>query len=163
MVITADVKRKKLLAVDAHIEGKGKSEPSVVRRQLRRIASGGNGVTKFYGDGAYDTNEMFDAPGDAKSAIRIRSNASTYYCRGSKHRRKEARPYNSLGYDEWSRQADYGMRWPGTEGIFSAAKRKFGENLMATSRRGLVAEAIQRMWAYDTIKCYGEERMGTMM
>ena len=163
MVITADVKRKKLLAVDAHIEGKGKSEPSVVRRQLRRIASGGNGVTKFYGDGAYDTNEMFDAPGDAKSAIRIRSNASTDYCRGSKRRRKEARPYNSLGYDEWSRQADYGMRWPGTEGIFSAAKRKFGENLMATSRRGLVAEAIQRMWAYDTIKCYGEERMGTMM
>ena len=55
------------------------------------------------------------------------------------------------------------MRWVATEGMFSAAKRKFGENLLATSRRGLTAEAMQRMWAYDTIKCYGESRMGAMM
>ncbi|MEL9914523.1 MAG: hypothetical protein QXY77_01270 [Thermoplasmatales archaeon] len=25
---------------------------------------------------------------------------------------------------------NYGMRWPGTEGIFSSVKRKFGENTL---------------------------------
>ena len=159
VVITADVKRRKLLAVDAHIEGKGRSEPSIVKKQLSRVASKGKTVAKFYGDGAYDTNDMFDALGDAKSAIKIRANASTDYCRGSKRRRREVRVYNSLGYSEWSKQTGYGNRWPGTEGLFSAAKRKFGENLMATSKKGLVAEAMQRMWAYDLVKCYGEDRM----
>jgi len=27
---------------------------------------------------------------------------------------------------------------------------------MAASRKGAVSKAMQRMWAYDLIKCYGE-------
>ena len=156
VVMTADVRRKKLLAVDAHIEGEGKAEPVIAGRHLKRLKSDGKAISGFYGDGAYDTNDMFDALGDTESVIKIRTNASTDYCRGSKRRRGEVREYNSLGYRKRAEQSRYGMRWPGTEGIFSAAKRKFGENLMATSRRGLTAEAIQRMWAYDIIKCHGE-------
>jgi len=48
------------------------------------------------------------------------------------------------------------MRWPATEGIFSAVKRIFGEHLMATSETGLVQEAKSKMWAYLAIKRYGE-------
>ena len=52
----------------------------------------------------------------------------------------------------------YGMRWVCTEGIFSAVKRKFGENTVSRSDEGLLAEGYQRFWAYDTIKVYDEER-----
>jgi hypothetical protein len=43
------------------------------------------------------------------------------------------------------------MRWPGTEGIFSAVKRKFGENCVSRSTEGLKAEGSQRLWIYDYI------------
>ena len=43
------------------------------------------------------------------------------------------------------------MRWPGTEGIFSAIKRKFGENCVSRSVKSLQAEGYQRIWIYDYI------------
>ena len=43
------------------------------------------------------------------------------------------------------------MRWPGTEGIFSAVKLKFGENCVSRSVKGLEAEGYQRIWVYDYI------------
>ena len=97
------------------------------------------------------------------SVIKIRMNSFTDYCHGSKRRRREVRVYNGIGYRKWAEQSGYGMRWPGTEGVFSGAKRKFGETLMATSRKRLVAEAIQIMWAYDFVKCYGEDRVTKQM
>ncbi|MEM4100823.1 MAG: IS5/IS1182 family transposase, partial [Thermoplasmata archaeon] len=56
----------------------------------------------------------------------------------------------------------YGMRWVGTEGIFSAVKRKYGENTVSRSKEGLIAEGYQRFWAYDTIKCYAESKGGVI-
>ena len=35
-----------------------------------------------------------------------------------------------------------------TEGIFSAVKRKFGENLVSRKKESLINEAAQRFWAY---------------
>jgi hypothetical protein len=52
-------------------------------------------LKKFYGDGAYDTNEIFNLIGDAESAIKIRKirkNATTYRCKG-RRRRQEVRVY----------------------------------------------------------------------
>ncbi len=43
------------------------------------------------------------------------------------------------------------MGWPGTECIFSAVKRKFGENCVSRSREGLEAEGYQRICIYDHI------------
>ena len=43
------------------------------------------------------------------------------------------------------------MRWPGTEGIFSAVKRMFCENCVSRSPEGLEAEGYQRFWIYDHI------------
>ncbi|MEM3908050.1 MAG: hypothetical protein QXZ17_14530 [Nitrososphaerota archaeon] len=51
---------------------------------------------------------------------------------------------------------NYGMRWPRTEDIFSAVKRKFGENTLSRSEGGLLAEGYQRFWAYDEIREYGK-------
>ena len=41
------------------------------------------------------------------------------------------------------------MRWPGTEGIFSAVKRKYGENCVSGSIDGLESEGYQRIWVYN--------------
>ncbi len=86
-----------------------------------------------------------------KPVIKIRKNASAERCRGSKYRRRAIRDYQEKGYKTWADQNQYGMRWPGTEGIFSPVKRKFGENCMSRSSQGLEAEGYQRFWLYDYI------------
>ena len=87
----------------------------------------------------------------ASPVIKIRKNASTDHHRGSKYRRKAVREYQNKGYRQWAEENNHGMRWPGTEGIFSAVKRKFGENRVSRSVKGLEAEGYQRIWIYDYI------------
>ncbi|MHB8372574.1 MAG: IS5/IS1182 family transposase, partial [Thermoplasmataceae archaeon] len=48
---------------------------------------------------------------------------------------------------------------PGTEGIFSAIKRKFGENCVSRSTKGLEVEGYQRFWIYDYINHGAKEKM----
>ena len=69
-------------------------------------------VTDFYGDGAFDTNDLFTlihAIG-AWPVIKIRKNASTDHNRGSKYRRKAVRGYQNKGYGQWAEENNYGMR-----------------------------------------------------
>ncbi len=73
----------------------------------------------------------------ARPVIKVRKNASS-----AGDRRQAIRGYQS----EWADQEQYGMRWPGTEGIFSAVK--FGENCVSRCATGLEAEGYQRFWAY---------------
>ena len=139
IIITADVKTKKILGIESHIEGTGSPEPETASRHIRKAVMNGIGVKGFYGDGAFDTNDLFDLPHSisAKVVIKIRKNASTDRYRGSKHRRRTIREYQEKGYKTWAGENSYGMRWPGTEGIFSAVKRKFSENCMSRSAKGL--------------------------
>jgi len=162
VVITADVRKKKLLKVEVHIQGEGPSESEVAQKHIKEAYKEGYKIGKFYGDSAYDTNRMFETLHGvgSEAVIKIRKNASPENMRGSKYRRKEAREYKKQGYRVWADNKGYGKRWVGTEGIFSAVKRKFGENTVSRSKEGLIAEGYQRFWLYDTIKCYGESRIG---
>jgi hypothetical protein len=49
------------------------------------------------------------------------------------------------------------MRWM-VEAFFSAMKRKFGEDTTARKPQTLMAEAVQRAWAYDAMACYARAR-----
>jgi len=164
VVITADVRRKKVIGIEAHIEGKGHSEVGAAMGHVREAAARGYRVRSFRGDGAYDARAVFEelkAVG-AEPVVKIARNAQGYgmhtSCqgRGAAARRRAVREYRRLGYRAWADTKGYGMRWPGTEGIFSALKRKFGENMVSRSARGLVAEGYQRVWAYDELREYGE-------
>ncbi|MBS3054211.1 MAG: IS5/IS1182 family transposase, partial [Candidatus Aenigmarchaeota archaeon] len=60
------------------------------------------------------------------------------------------------GYRQWARKRQYGLRWNGTEGIFSAAKRKFGEQTRSHNIENAFNEVKRKFWAYDRMKAYGE-------
>jgi len=90
---------------------------------------------------------MFDALSDAKSAIKIRKNTKLRLTK-SKRRKEEIRKYRELSYRRWAEETKYENRWLATEGIFSAAKRKFGKNLVSRKKESLINEAAQRFWAY---------------
>ncbi|MGC8632079.1 MAG: hypothetical protein ACP5T2_06695, partial [Thermoprotei archaeon] len=111
LVITVDVKRRKLLSADAYVEGRGRSEAKTAAKMLAEVREKGKRVKRFYGDGAYDTNLVLSSLRDAESAVKIRTNATTYRSRGCKRRRDEVRKYHSLGYKRWKEQTGYGKRW----------------------------------------------------
>ncbi len=71
-------------------------------------------------------------------------------------RNDEVKLRNKLGYKKWARKRKYGQRWPATEGIFSAMKRIFGEQLTATSEKGMLQETACKIWAYQKFKRGGE-------
>jgi len=71
---------------------------------------------------------------------------------------KEVREYIKLGYKKWSKKVKYGLRWA-IEGIFSSIKRMFGEDLRARSVIGLLAKAMQKVWAYDAMVSYAKNAM----
>ena len=164
VVITADVRRKKLIGLEVHVEGKGHSEAGAAAVHVRAATAKGHRVRKFYGDGAYATVQMFATLEETgtEAVIKIRKDAQSWYrhhpTKGGWPRRRAVREYRKLGYRSWADTKGYGMRWPGTEGIFSAVKRKFGENTVSRSRVGLEAEGYQRVWAYDELREYGETR-----
>src|SRR3989338_2793932 len=60
------------------------------------------------------------------------------------------------GYKKWREKTGYGFRWPATEGIFSAVKAVFGEELHAQSENGLIQEAGLKFWVHQKLKRYGE-------
>ena len=151
VIITADVKTKHVIGIEMHIEGHGLSEPGTAQKHVREAVMKGMNVTEFYGDGAFNTNDLFTLMHQigAKPVIKIRKNASSDHYRGSKYLRRAVREYRNNRYKQWTEENNYGMRWPGTEGIFSAVKRKFGENCVSRSHEGIEAEGYQRIWVYN--------------
>ena len=136
---------------NSHIEGTCPSEPEVAQKHVREVVIKGMNLTEFYGDGAFDTNDLFTLLHQigAKPVIKIRKNAPTDPYRGSRYRRRAIREYQNMGYKQWAEENNYGMRWLGAEGIFSAVKRKFGENCVSRSPEGLEAVGYQRIWVYN--------------
>lgn len=159
VIITVDVKNKKLLKVEAHVEGKGPSEPDVAIRHGKGLIEDGYKVNKFNGDGKYDTNDAFEfwRIHKVRCAIPPRSNAKIRRtkCNWRKH---EIRKFRKWGYKKWRRIREYGDRLA-SEGEMSGVKREFGEDLRSKNDESLCAEAIQKFWAYDLLKDYGAGRI----
>lgn len=161
VVITADKKRKKLLDVDVFLEGEGESEPNIAIKQMKKLIKKKRHITNYGADGAHDTHAMFNFLDrhHIRSSIKIRKNSVAVrrqkYGLISKRRQREVRKYQELGYEKWAKKVKYGDRWPATEGIFSGVKRKFGENIVSVRKPNVLAEALQRFWAYDILQLYG--------
>ena len=78
---------------------------------------------------------------------------------GSWLRNIEIKKYKKLGYKKWAEKKRYGMRWKGTEGIFSAVKKIYGERVRSHKIENMCLEAKRKFWAYQITKRYAEEKM----
>jgi hypothetical protein len=124
VVITADVRRKKLIGIEVHLEGKGHSEPGTAANHIRSAAGRGYRVRAFYGDGAYDSRAMFQALQETQTrpVIKIARNAqgsvnhTTFRGPGAFARRRAVREYRRLGYREWRGRRATGCAGRGWKG-----------------------------------------------
>lgn len=159
VTISADPYKKRLLDIDVCVDGEGDSEPEVAMSHLESLIELGYDIDKFFGDGAFDVHDLFDllCQYSILSAIKIRKNASLDdEGKGSWRRRQEVLKYRKKGYKKWAKEKEYGRRWPGTEGIFSAVKGIFGEETRSKNVDNMIHEVKRKFWAYDKMCRYAE-------
>jgi hypothetical protein len=157
VVISADPNSKKMLDCEVGIEGELPSEPNIARGHMEALMLKGIDVEKFFGDGSYDDMDLwaFLAHNEIEPAVKPRKNA---ILKGNGSLRDKEVLKIKKGYKIWARERRYGLRWNGTEGIFSAVKRKFGEQTRSHKIENACNEVKRKFWAYDRMKTYAEKR-----
>lgn len=152
--IIADPYAKKLLDVDVQLEGEGPSEPETAQHQILTLLSYGYTIDAFYGDGGYDAINLwlFLEQYNIKSVIKPDKNSIDDS--ESISRNNAVKYIAKNGYKPWAKKQRYGMRWPGTEGEFSAVKRKFGDTTRATKLDNMCHDIRLKFWAYDKMQQY---------
>jgi hypothetical protein len=109
-------------------------------------------IRRVLGDGGYDRINVFNTLEKRKilSGVKTRENAATRST-GSPYRAECVRDRKkSGGYRQWAEKTGYGMRWK-IEGVFSAVKRIFGESVSASSREGMMREAMKKFNCYNIL------------
>lgn len=147
VVIMGDIKGN---IIDIRIGNEDLDENAAARGMLR---NNHKKISKYIGDGLHDCKDNFkllDQFG-IEPVIKIRKNASTKR-KGCLARQREVIKYKELGYKKWAEEKDYGLRWPASEGIFSADKRLFGEFVRSHKKRNMYHEAKLKFWAYQKLK-----------
>jgi len=157
VILSANPLTKDLLFCDVSFDDEGHSEPQIAKKDMQSLIDQGKVVDKFWGDGSFDVKELFNflEQNTIDSAIKIRSNASDN-AKGSMRRAREIAEYKSKDYVWWARDKSYGLRWLGTEVIFSAVKRKYHENIRSTELENIKKEAKRKFWAYKTVRAYAK-------
>lgn len=131
------------------------SEADSTKNQLENLCDKGVKITAVGGDGALDDMELWNWIETKKLKPIIKPDKNAREDSENELRNKVVKERNKNGYKKWARKNKYGFRWPATEGIFSAIKRLFGEQLAAKSELGLTHEAAIKIWTYQKLKRYG--------
>lgn len=160
VVISGEPNDKDILKVEVSVEGEGLSEPETAEKHLDELYKEGFNIPEFFGDGSFDTHSLFDLCDFYLISPKIKiSKDAVINSDGSWRRNTEVKKYKKLGYEKWAKQNKYGNRWTGTEGIFSAVKRIFGDRVRSKKVENMCLEAERRFWAYQVIKRYAEDKM----
>jgi hypothetical protein len=134
--------------VDVRVGNENLDERASARGMLRRNSEN---IKKALMDGLHDCEDTFNLCDELgiEAGIKIRENAND---EGLGARPREVRLYKGIGYKEWAKEKDYGMRWPSTEGIFSGVKGIFGESVKSHKIRNMYHEAKLKFWSYQKLK-----------
>lgn len=145
VVILGDTKGN---IVDIRIGNDNLDENKASRGMLRKNAKN---IDKNLADGLHDCVDNFDIYEklNIEPGIKIRKNANPS---GFAPRPYAVQEFQSKGYEKWAKDKEYGLRWPATEGVFSAVKRIFAETLNSHTKRNLYHEAKLKFWAYQALR-----------
>lgn len=132
------------------------SELASAKRQLEELVANGVDIAAAGGDGAFDEIVFWNWLEFKNIRSILKPDRNAVEDSESVLRNTAVRYRDKHGYNAWQKKSGYGFRWPATEGILSAVKRIFGEDIHATSEQGMIQEVGIKFWAYQQLKRYGE-------
>ena len=154
VIILGDPETKEPVSFEVNIIPE--SEPDSAEDQLEELIDQGVQIKGFMGDGGFDKIDFWKYLEENRIQPIIKPDKNAREDSDSSWRNINVRYRNKHGYEDWAKRTNYGRRWLATEGIFSAIKRIFGEQLAGKSEIGMVQEAKLKVWSYVELKRYGE-------
>jgi hypothetical protein len=128
------------------------SEPDSTQKQVTKLLSSGTVIKSVGGDGGLDKKSLWNFLDQKGIVPVIKPDENALTDTDCVSRDRAVLERNQEGYKRWAKKMGYGHRWTATEGIFSAVKRMFGEQIKATSEKGMLQEAACKIWAYQKLK-----------
>lgn len=149
VIMGCENKKGKKYTIDIRVGNDALDERAAARGMVRKNK---DKINILFADGLHENEAMFDLceKYQIPTAIKLRDNCSVRT--KSPRRKQEVRIYKSIPYEKWSREKNYGKRWPLTEGIFSGCKRTMGEYVSATKKRNMYHEVKVKFWAYNLLQ-----------
>lgn len=154
IIILGDKEHKEPVSFEVNIVHE--SEADSTKKQLEKLLGENIKISAVGGDGSMDELGLWNYLQQHGIKPIIKPDKNARDDSENELRNKAVKERNDNGYKKWAKKNKYGFRWVATEGIFSAIKRIFGEQLAATTEIGLIQEAKIKIWAYQTLKRYGE-------
>jgi hypothetical protein len=154
VVLLGDAKHHEPVSYEIHIIQESESKSTT--KQLNTLHAKNIKILSAGGDGGLDDKKLWDFLDQKNIKSLIKPDKNALENTNCWLRNIVVKKRNKIGHKKWSREIGYGHRWPSTEGIFSAIKRIFSEQLAATSEQGMLHEAACKIWAYQKLKRYGE-------
>jgi IS5 family transposase len=107
-------------------------------------------VVRLYGDGAYDSSEIYEALASRGVEAVIKPRGNSRPDTPSPARRRVVKEHLSLGHQAWARLKGYGRRWM-VETAYSTFKRAFGEHCMARTMGNIAKELVAKATIYNLL------------
>jgi len=142
-----DVETKQALALMVTTDG---THDSRVFSKLLRKAERHGRVSKVYGDGAFDSSEIYELLESKGIEAVIKPRRNSRLDTPSEARRRAVTAYKRLGHRRWADLKGYGKRWS-VETAYSTFKRTFGEFCMAKTMNNIEKETMTKAYIYNTL------------
>jgi hypothetical protein len=113
-------------------------------------AEGNVRVAKLYGDGAYDSGDVYDVLENRGIEVVVKPRRNARVDSGPPARRLAVGRVRELGYEAWARFTGYGRRWA-VETAYSTFKRLFGEHSLARSFENIARELAGKVALYNVL------------
>ena len=107
-------------------------------------------VAEAFGDGAYDSGEVYEELERRRIEAVIKPRVNARSGVGPQARRLAVGQIRELGYGTWTELVGYGGRWA-VETAYSTFKRVFGENAMGRSLGSIVVELAGKVALYNML------------
>lgn len=107
-------------------------------------------IVKVYGDGAFDSSEIYELleSKGIEAAIKPRKNSRSDT--PSEARGRNVSLHRSLGHQAWAKLKGYGRRWS-VETAYSTFKGALGEFCMAKTLKNIAKELITKAFIYNML------------
>ena len=145
--LAVDTETKEVVALEVSTDD---THDSKVLPGLLGEAEKRRGVSKVYGDGAYDTSEIYELLKSKGVEAVIKPRRSSRLDTPSEARRMEVELYKELSYRRWAKRKGYGRRWS-VETAYSTFKRAFGGACMAKTLENITKELMAKPSIYNVL------------
>jgi hypothetical protein len=147
--IAVNVKNKKILSMkvtDEHVHD-SKALPELIENIIK--SDNMVSIGKLFGDGAYDSNNIFSFLSDngIQSCIKVRKNSRVRWKKGNTLRNLAVLDQKS-DLQGWKDSVSYRRRWI-VETVFSCIKRMFGEYVYSIKLKNMIQEMMLKASLYN--------------